>query len=283
MKLLTATAAVAALGPDFHFTTQAVAPADVRDGALERLFLVGGGDPLLATPERIALDARDAELAGLPNTPLATLADRIVAAGVRRIPGGVVGVDDRYDRTRYLPEWPASVRTDIGPIGALTVNDGRAGPAGTGAAAADPAVNAATELSRLLVARGVAVGTPGRADHAPDGARPDRHARLAAVAEGPRGAPERLRQPERRDADARARRPRRRGDDRTRRAGDPRRAREAARRSHRRELHRRLRALARRPAHVRHAAVGARRRRAAAVRARRRRARDRGHSAARSR
>ena len=170
MKLLTATAAVAALGPDFHFTTQAVAPADVRDGALERLFLVGGGDPLLATPERIALDARDAELAGLPNTPLATLADRIAAAGVRRIPGGVVGVDDRYDRTRYLPEWPASVRTDIGPIGALTVNDGRAGPAGTGAAAADPAVNAATELSRLLVARGVAVGPPGRADHAPDGA-----------------------------------------------------------------------------------------------------------------
>lgn len=176
MKLLTSTAAVAALGPDFHFTTQAVAPDGVRDGTVARLYLVGGGDPLLATPERIALDQRDPETAGLPNSPLATLADRIAAAGVRSIPGGVLGVDDRYDRTRYLPEWPASVRTDIGPIGALTVNDGRAGPAGTGAAVTDPAANAATELSRLLAARGVAVGPAGRADHAPAGA-----ARIASL------------------------------------------------------------------------------------------------------
>jgi D-alanyl-D-alanine carboxypeptidase/D-alanyl-D-alanine-endopeptidase (penicillin-binding protein 4) len=43
-------------------------------------------------------------------------------------------------------------------------------PAGTGAAVADPAVNAAAELTRLLVARGVAVGTAGRAERAPDGA-----------------------------------------------------------------------------------------------------------------
>jgi len=170
MKLLTATAAVAALGADFHFTTQAVAPGAVKDGSVARLYLVGGGDPLLATPERIAADQRDPDTAGLPSSPLATLADRIVAAGVRQIPGGVLGVDDRYDATRYVPAWPASVRTDIGPIGALTVNDGRAGPAGTGAAVTDPAVNAASELSRLLVARGVTVGTAGRADHAPDGA-----------------------------------------------------------------------------------------------------------------
>ena len=170
MKLLTATAAVAALGADFHFTTQAVAPSSAADGTVGRLYLIGGGDPLLATPERIALDERDPETAGLPTSPLATLADRIVAAGIRRIPGGVLGVDDRYDRTRYLPAWPASARTDIGPIGALTVNDGLAGPTGTGAAVADPAVNTASELSRLLVARGVEVGGAGRADHAPDGA-----------------------------------------------------------------------------------------------------------------
>jgi D-alanyl-D-alanine carboxypeptidase/D-alanyl-D-alanine-endopeptidase (penicillin-binding protein 4) len=167
MKLLTATAALSILGPDFHFTTTAVADDPVRDGAVDRLFLVGGGDPLLATPERIALDQRDPDTAGLPSSSLATLADRIVAAGVRRIPGGVVGIDDRYDRTRVVAGWSAGVADDIGPVGALTVNDGRAGAAGTGANVADPAVNAAAELSRLLAARGVAVGPAARADHAP--------------------------------------------------------------------------------------------------------------------
>src|SRR5205085_2865923 len=61
MKLLTATAAVAALGSHFHFTTQAVAPVGPAGGTVARLYLVGGGDPLLATPERIAADQRDPE------------------------------------------------------------------------------------------------------------------------------------------------------------------------------------------------------------------------------
>ena len=60
--------------------------------------------------------------------------------------------------------WIASDLTDIGPIGALTVNDGYAGPAGTGARVDDPGLNAATELTRLLTARGVAVGAPSRRD-----------------------------------------------------------------------------------------------------------------------
>ncbi|MGZ4713001.1 MAG: D-alanyl-D-alanine carboxypeptidase/D-alanyl-D-alanine endopeptidase [Acidimicrobiia bacterium] len=172
LKLLTATAALARLGPDFHFTTTVVAPDAPTAGNVARLFLVGGGDPLLATPERIALLARDPEYVGLATSPLATLADRIVAAGVKTVPGGVVGVDGRYDRTRYQPSWNASTRAAIGPIGALTVNDGQAGPAGTGDAVADPALNAAAELGRLLTAHGVQVGAPARADAAPDRAHP---------------------------------------------------------------------------------------------------------------
>ena len=170
LKLLTATAALHRLGPDFRFTTAVVAPNAVHDGTVARLELVGGGDPLLATPERIAADQADSEFRNLPTTKLADLADAIVAAGVRRIPGGIIGSDDRYDRMRYLDTWAASTRADIGPVGALTVNDGLAGPAGTGAQVADPALNAATELTRLLVARGVAVGAPSRADHATAGA-----------------------------------------------------------------------------------------------------------------
>jgi len=172
MKLLTAVAAFATLGPRFHYTTDVVAGAPVRNGNVERLYLVGGGDPLLATPERIATDARDPEHAGLATTPLATLADRIVAAGVRSVPGGIAGVDDRYDRTRYLDVWPVADRPEVGPVGALTVNRGGAGAAGTGAKVDDPAVNAAAELGRLLTARGVRVGAASRADRAPDGARP---------------------------------------------------------------------------------------------------------------
>ena len=159
-KLLTATAALATLGADFRFTTRVEAPAPPTNGAVDRLDLIGGGDPLIATPERIAFDERDPEQAGLASTPLADLADRIVAAGVRSVPGGIVGIDSRYDRARTVDAWTASERAAIGPIGALTVNDGFAGAAGTGERVDDPARNAAAELTRLLAARGVVLGTP---------------------------------------------------------------------------------------------------------------------------
>ena len=162
LKLLTATATLDTLGAAFHFTTAVVAPSPPKAGAVDRLIVIGGGDPLLATPERIARDAADPETAGLAVTPLATLADRIVAAGIRSVPGGVVGTDDRYDAARDVPAWNESKRASIGPIGALTVNDGYSGASGTGSGGADPALNAATELTRLLSARGVSVGPPSR-------------------------------------------------------------------------------------------------------------------------
>ncbi len=169
LKLATATAAVEHLGNDARFTTTAATASPVRDGTVDRLYLVGGGDPVLATPERIAALAANPEYAGLTSTPLATLADRIVARGVTSIPGGVVGVDGRYDATRYHPSWTAGTRAASGPVGALTVNHNYGGAAGTGPAVADPALNAAAELTRLLAARGVRVGAPGRATSAPSG------------------------------------------------------------------------------------------------------------------
>lgn len=162
MKLLTATAALMDLGADFHFTTIARWPKLAPDGSVSSLDLIGGGDPLLATPEYIDRLAADPETAGLTTTPLAALADRIAAAGVRAAPGGVVVHDDRYDGERARPDWSAGARAAIGPIGALTVNDGFTGPAGTGAAAVDPALNAATQLTRMLAVRGVTVGPPHR-------------------------------------------------------------------------------------------------------------------------
>ena len=132
----------------------------MQNGSVPRLWLVGSGDPGITTPEAESTLAARSLTKRIAVTKLSDLADGIVAAGVRRIPGGIVGDASRYDRTRYLPEWPDSYRTDkeIGPIGALTVNDGFTGPNGSGPPAADPAQNAAAELARLLVARGVAVG-----------------------------------------------------------------------------------------------------------------------------
>src|SRR4029450_8340339 len=85
-------------------------------------------------------------------TSLETLADAVVAKGVRRIPGGVIGDESRYDQERYRPSLPEADRRvgQVGPMGALTVNDGfstwaRFSKQGV----ANPASNAASELTDL--------------------------------------------------------------------------------------------------------------------------------------
>ncbi len=163
-KLFTATAALEDLGPEFHYETKAVAPATPKNGAVQHLWLVGAGDPGITTAEAAARLAAAPLTKGDKVTSLETLADAIVHAGVRSIPGGIDGDDSHYDTTRYLSVWPASYRADreIGPLGALTVNDGFTGPDGSGPAADSPAVNAATQLARLLEARGVDVGPVGQ-------------------------------------------------------------------------------------------------------------------------
>lgn len=171
-KLLTSAAALAVLGPDTHLVTRAVAAKPAQGGAIDKLFMVGGGDFLLMTPEVQALRQEIPEFRGLPTTSLADLADRIVAAGVKRIPGGIVGDDSRYEQVRYLPTWKDSYRTEgqVGPLGALTVNGGFAALRPQPVPVDDPAVFAASELGRLLEARGVSVGRGASRGTAPAGA-----------------------------------------------------------------------------------------------------------------
>jgi serine-type D-Ala-D-Ala carboxypeptidase/endopeptidase (penicillin-binding protein 4) len=171
-KLLTGFAALSTLGPDFKYETKVVAPAAPDNGTVDRLWLVGSGDPVLSTPEYPAMveadPRRDREEQVIgpskATTPLAALADSIVVAGVRRVSGGVQGDDSRYDTSRYVPTWDDSNRTtpEIGPIGALTVNHGMRATQPRLTPADDPAVFAASELTDLLKARGVSVGMPGR-------------------------------------------------------------------------------------------------------------------------
>ncbi len=123
---------------------------------------MGAGDPVLTTADYAAFLQSQGKTRGDVTTSLESLADAVVAAGVQRIPGGIVGDDSRYDDVRYLPTWKDTYRTDgeIGPLGALTVNDGYAtwSPSHK-EPVADPARNAATELAGLLRARGVEVGS----------------------------------------------------------------------------------------------------------------------------
>ena len=161
-KLFTAAAALDALGPSTRLRTSVVAAAAPVDGVVAGdLWLVGGGDPVLGT------DAWGAQLSG--QTPLYTsldaLADRVLAAGVRRVEGRVVGDESRYDADRFVDTWPTRLIADgeAGPLSALSVNDGFRVWGHPGVPFADPPTEAAALFTELLVARGIAVvGAPGR-------------------------------------------------------------------------------------------------------------------------
>jgi serine-type D-Ala-D-Ala carboxypeptidase/endopeptidase (penicillin-binding protein 4) len=151
-KLLVATAALTTLGPDFRFETRAV-----RSGpgaSVERLWIVGAGDPVLRTTEFVD--------AGV-STPLDALADAIVADGIARV-GTVIADDSRYDQERYVPTWKPGYREDldVGPVGALVVDQGVTLATGRPALVDDPARQVGDELARLLRARGVTVGDVSR-------------------------------------------------------------------------------------------------------------------------
>ena len=162
-KLFTAVASLDVLGPDYRFETKVVAASPPDEGRVDDLWLVGGGDPVLATPEFAAELATEPfyEQTDVVTTSLVELADAIVAAGVRQVPGGVHGDDSRYEAVRYLPTWRDAYRTGgtIGPLGALTVNDGYSVLNPTPVPVDDPAAFAAAELARLLAERGVQVDT----------------------------------------------------------------------------------------------------------------------------
>lgn len=151
MKVVTAAVALDVLGSDFTFETSVHGTIDAN-GATNALWLVGGGDPLLVTAEYPSTE----KYPTFNQTSLESLADNLVAAGLRTVSGTVAGVDTRYDSERYVSSWPASFHmVEAGPLGALMVNDG--GVPGATVKPDDPAVAAAQAFVGLLAARGVSV------------------------------------------------------------------------------------------------------------------------------
>jgi len=168
-KLLVAAAALSRLGPEFRFETKVVAARPPQDGSLGDAWLVGSGDPYLATPDYAAYLAAKPRTADLPTTPMAALADELVSRGVRAIPGGLHPDESRYEPQRSVPTWKPSYvsAAEVGSLGALTVNEGLASWGPSQAVSPDPAVGAATALGHLLSDRGVALPAPASAGPAP--------------------------------------------------------------------------------------------------------------------
>jgi len=158
-KLVTAAIALDVLGADHRFATTVTGAAPLDGVVRGDLTLVGGGDPLLSTDAVIA----HREIAEYHPTSLDDLADRLVAAGIGRVEGRVVGDESRYDAVRSVPSWPERFvdQEQSGPLSALGVDDGYDWDLGEGRAvrrrSEDPAASAARHLVRLLEARGITV------------------------------------------------------------------------------------------------------------------------------
>ena len=87
MKLITTGAAMHQLGSEFKFTTRIGYSGEIKDGVLEGdLYIVGGGDPTIASKDSIAL-RRDALFARWKGF--------LDKAGIKKINGSVIG-DGRY-------------------------------------------------------------------------------------------------------------------------------------------------------------------------------------------
>jgi D-alanyl-D-alanine carboxypeptidase/D-alanyl-D-alanine-endopeptidase (penicillin-binding protein 4) len=168
-KLLTAFAALSALDPQHRFTTRVV-----RDG--DRVVLVGGGDPFLATKRP---KERDRVVRADLTTLARQTADRLADAGVESVKVG-------YDASLFAgPDaskgWePSYVRDNIvTPVSALWADQGVT----AGVRADDPAASAAGAFATALQDAGIDVDGEPRAAEAPKQAAQLAAASSATVAQ----------------------------------------------------------------------------------------------------
>lgn len=173
MKLLTAGAALLALGPDRRFSTRVLAGSTPGT-----VILTGGGDVLLGAGE----SATDAVLG---HAGLATLARATVRALQEDGISGALTVqvdDSLFTGPALNPAWsPADVAAgEMAPLFPLALNSARFDPAKTtGPRPQDAAMNAAEAFSAQLAAAGGAAGlsvAPGvsRAPAVSPGSAPDK-------------------------------------------------------------------------------------------------------------
>jgi D-alanyl-D-alanine carboxypeptidase/D-alanyl-D-alanine-endopeptidase (penicillin-binding protein 4) len=151
-KIVTTTAALAALGPDFRLTTKVVSTAG-------GIVLVGGGDPTLTTMAGGAANGGYPKYASLGDLAARTAA-ALKAAGQRRVR---LDYDTSlYDRPRTAPGWKPNYVPEgtVAPVTALAVDEGRDRPNAceenaTAPRAADPPLAAAQRFADALRRYGI--------------------------------------------------------------------------------------------------------------------------------
>lgn len=182
LKSLTAALAITTFGPDHKFVTRALLDGVMTDGGtvVGDLVLEGGGDPALGSP------AFDTWYPARPRTHLEDLADQVVAAGVKRVFGRVVGLDPLLTGPGLADGWKDGYLSDFDArrITGLTVDagirltrDGEVSVAAgehddglVGALSIDPRLAAARVFEALLAERGVTFAGPARGEPTPDAA-----------------------------------------------------------------------------------------------------------------
>jgi D-alanyl-D-alanine carboxypeptidase len=146
-KVLLTMALLDRLGPEATLTTQAAAAAAPVAGVVGGdLWILGSGDP----------DVRA--------TTMVRLAQELVAAGVARVDGAVIGSTGFFKRDWRAPGWKADFpRTQVALPTALVFEGNQAG----GIHITDPELRAARALTQELRERGVVVADKAAAAKAP--------------------------------------------------------------------------------------------------------------------
>jgi serine-type D-Ala-D-Ala carboxypeptidase/endopeptidase (penicillin-binding protein 4) len=149
MKLLTSAAVLDRFGVGAHLQTRVMATGTLSGGTLTgNLWLVGGGDPSLAT------DVFSTKAWGGASGRLSDLAAAVRAAGIRRVTGRLYGDEGMFDTVRTAPGWKPSFWRDCPPLSALSVNESLL-RFGEPQASHNPALYAAQLFVKSLRAHGV--------------------------------------------------------------------------------------------------------------------------------
>jgi D-alanyl-D-alanine carboxypeptidase/D-alanyl-D-alanine-endopeptidase (penicillin-binding protein 4) len=152
MKLLTAVAALRAIGPDERFSTRVVAGS-----SSEQVVLTGGGDVLLGAGESVPDQV-------MGHAGLATLAGATVAALQETGATGELKVlvdDSLFSGPPLNPAWASGdvEAGEVAPLYPLALNSARFDPAvATGPRPQDSAITAAEAFAAQLKAAGAAAG-----------------------------------------------------------------------------------------------------------------------------
>lgn len=151
MKLFTTAAALSKLGPEYRIPTKVFrdGPVDAKGVLHGSLYLQGGGDPALGTP-----NFYNAYFGGL-GTNVFSLTPQIKAAGIRSITGRLYADDTVFDRRRGVADSGYATSPYIGPLSGLAFNSGFRGSTSTSGFSSDPAKLAARKLARSLSGAGV--------------------------------------------------------------------------------------------------------------------------------